>query len=160
MINRVLKFSTLFLLVLFVAWGDDKNEGPDTTAPSVMITTPAEGRVYYRGRDLPLNAVFTDNKALKNCVVTIEYFGKVQSAAASLKGVGSPWTPAKSIEYEQEGYPFTIALEEVKEDVVTIGQMFDQAIEGACLGGNYTLTFVTSDMEGNTSEETVNIVIE
>ncbi|WP_289055501.1 DUF4625 domain-containing protein [Carboxylicivirga marina] len=151
MITKLTKTLALSLLLIgTIACGSD-DEGPDTEGPTVDITTPNETDLYKRGSALPLDAVFSDNRELATCVISISYVES--SPAAQLKGIGTPWTPAENGDKE------TITFTEKKEEKITIPQLFGEDIEGACLGGTYKLTFVMTDATGNSSTKEVNIQI-
>jgi hypothetical protein len=151
MIKKITKTLALsFLLFGVFACGSD-SEGPDKEGPSVDITTPNETETYKRGSALPLNAKFTDNKELSKCTITITYVEN-SSKAAQLKGIGTPWSAT-------EGDPEVITFTEKKEEVVTRDMLFGEPIEAACLGGDYKLTFVMTDAEGNETTKEITIKI-
>ncbi len=149
--TKTLAFGLVLLGMVACGGGSD---GPDTAAPTVMITTPNTVDTYTRGSDLPLVATFKDNRGLKRCVITIEYVGAVPGIAA-LKGVDTPWAPAET---EAE---HVINFYDSKEKDVNVAQLFDMPIEAACTGGVYRLTFTISDNAEtpNVATETLDIKI-
>jgi len=154
MIKNITKALALSLLFVgMVACGSD-SEGPDTEGPSVVITTPNTTDTYTKGSNLPLVATFKDNRGLKDCQITIEYVGAIPGSTV-LKGIGTPWAPAET------GAIHKITFNEEKSKDINEPQLFDQAIEAACLSGIYKLTFVITDAaeEPNQTTETIDIKI-
>ncbi len=149
MIKNLTKTLALAVIVFSAFACGGGSDGPDKEAPSMDIKVPAVNQTFGKGGDLPLDAVFTDNRSLKSFTASLEF--KSLKGAAQLKGISDPWVPA----------PITISLNGNKTDNKVLANIFAEKIEGACQGGNYTLTFVVEDEAGNKSEATtVDIIIE
>lgn len=156
--NKIIKLLPIALMALVIISGCKKKEedpGPDTTKPTVEFSKPsADGSTSYtRGTGMDLDAVFRDDRALKNCTITIRYNDPVP-AKAELKGIGTPWTPA------EEGTEFIITFNSETEKRVQEAMLFDQDIEASCLTGSYTLKFVILDKSDNKSEKLVDVTID
>ncbi|TRX62248.1 DUF4625 domain-containing protein [Carboxylicivirga sp. M1479] len=146
--------SILCLMFVTLACGSD-DEAPDTEGPTVEISKPQVMQQFARASgavDVPLTAVFKDNRALKACVITIEYVGPAVGKA-HMKGLTDPWAPA----YNNDKHE--ISLNGKKSQDVNEDQLFEQPVEAACLAGIYRLTFkMTDDSEsGNETTETLDI---
>ncbi|MBK3518714.1 hypothetical protein [Carboxylicivirga marina] len=155
MITKLTKTLALSLLLIgAIACGSD-DEGPDTEGPTVVITTPVANQQFNKASgymDLPLVAIFKDNKGLGKCDITIEYIEATPGKAA-LKGIGSPWTPAEN------GETHTINFNEERSKDVNEPQLFGVPIEAACTGGIYRLTLTMYDNAEvpNVSVETIDV---
>nr|WP_319399743.1 DUF4625 domain-containing protein [uncultured Carboxylicivirga sp.] len=129
-------------LLLLEACG--KEDIADTTAPEAFITAPVANTKYYRGNTLYLNAVFTDDTALKECAV---YLTPQQSKNA--KGWDSPWKPDDHI------FPLS-----GKEDKLENKYLFEPTIPLNIMSGEYKLVIVTSDQSLNYSQTEIPIYIQ
>ncbi|WP_439185522.1 DUF4625 domain-containing protein [Carboxylicivirga taeanensis] len=148
MIKNITNCLILCCLLVGTACGGG-SDGPDKTKPEADIKVPSANQTFVKGANLPLDAVFTDNKALKNCVVTLVYNPDVTSA--QLKGLSDPWEPA----------PATIPLNGKQTDEQKLDNIFAEPVESSCLSGDYTLTFIVEDAAGNKSDAImVDIVIQ
>lgn len=149
-------FKSLFVVILVsllslnVGCKKSKDEGPDTEKPTVTFVSPVASGSYNRGANLPLDATFKDNKALKKCTVSLDYNGTIPGTSnlKSATGIEDPWTPADDV----------ITFTGLKEETIT-KNLFGQAIEGACAPGSYTLTYVIEDEAGNSNTVEVDITI-
>jgi hypothetical protein len=133
--NKVIQISILLLAVILFNCGTKSEEGPDTTKPIVTVEEPVDNQQYAAGSALKLTATFTDNKELKECVVTLTFEGDA-TQSIELKGttgVDDPWTPE----------PETIALTG-KSMTVTGQALFESSIP-ASKTGKYTLTLEVKD---------------
>ncbi len=144
MIKQLKPFALALILFSAISCGsDDPNP-----IPGVDIKTPQDNQEFKRGGDLPLDAIFTDDKALKSCTVTLSF--KSPKSASALKGISDPWQPEPAI----------IKLNGTTRDEKKLENIFTTGIEAACESGNYALTFIVEDHDGNKSEpKIVNIVI-
>jgi hypothetical protein len=125
-----MKKFNLFLIVAIIAslsisCGDDKKDDVDATKPGVTIQTPSENDEYAIGETILLTATFTDNKELKNCMVSISL---VQG-----NGDGTPWAPSS----------MTIPLSGTSQSVDNI-TLFGGPIP-ICQAGTYKIKFEVSD---------------
>jgi len=141
----MMKELTKVLAIAFIAISTiscgSSDDGPDQTKPTVDVKTPTADQAFNRGENLPLNALFKDNNALKNCIVSLSYNEATPAGSATLKGISLPWTPNDA----------TIELsgKSVTKDLTNI---FATPIEGTCKSGSYTLTFIVEDQAGNKSD--------
>jgi len=153
--KKIINVLTVGILLLTFASSCKKNDDPkpDVEAPTIEFAKPSldGSTAYSRGFSMDFSATFRDNKALKQCVVTISYNPEVTTSM--LKGIGSPWTPVQTEEQ------FSIEFDGEKEKVVSVN-LFDDDIEIACLSGSYTLTFAVEDESENKFTTTVDITIE
>ncbi|WP_430811169.1 MULTISPECIES: DUF4625 domain-containing protein [unclassified Carboxylicivirga] len=156
------RFLSVLLVVLTMAacggGSDDKKEGPDTTAPTVSITSPTAGQAFEKSNgqtNVPFVAAFSDNKGLGKCTITIEYLDALPGSA-QLKGFATPWKPAEEPKMEH-----TLQFNGEKTKEVNEAQLFGIPIEAACLSGNYRLTIVFNDNAEvpNEAIETIDIQI-
>lgn len=128
-------------LMVVTAMSCSKDE--DRTSPVADITTPANGAHFYRGENIFLNAIFTDDESgLKECSI-----GLVSLKA--LKGWDDPWMP------EVE----TIALSGLEKEV-SDHIIFNAAIPMDIMSGSYVLNFKVVDAEGNLSQYSKEIYVE
>lgn len=153
--KKIINVLTVGILLITLSNSCKKSEDPkpDEEAPTIEFTKPSmDGSTEYsRGLPMDFSATFRDNKALKECVVTISY--NYETTSSVLKGIGSPWAPAEL------GEQFTIEFDGETEKTVATN-LFDDDIEISCLSGSYTLTFVVEDKSGNLFTTTVDVSIE
>lgn len=132
------RFNLLLFIVLIALFstscGDKTKDEVDATKPEANIQTPSENDEFAIGETIYLTATFTDNKGLKNCVVSISL---VQG-----NDDGNPWAPT----------PMTIPLSGTSQSVDNI-TLFGGAIP-AVQTGTYKIKFEVSD-----NAETPNVTI-
>ncbi len=123
------KFNLFLTVVLFasltISCGDDDKNDVDATKPGATIQTPSENDEYAVGETIYLTATFTDNKELKNCVVSLSL---VQG-----NGDGTPWAPSATI----------ISLLGTSQSVDN-ETLFNGPIP-VCQAGTYKIKFEVSD---------------
>ncbi|MBK3516483.1 DUF4625 domain-containing protein [Carboxylicivirga marina] len=148
MYKIISKLSVLMLLaIVIVACGKEER---DSEAPTMEIMKPLEGDTFTFGQPVLFTGQFFDNETLKDCEIVLTYNGAEKSAV--LKGLESPW------EAVNRGDAILFTAEELTSAMREDLQLFGEAVP-ICLSGSYTITFITSDLAGNKTEESVDINI-
>lgn len=128
-------------LMLIATLACSKDE--DRTSPIAEIITPANGTQYYRGENIFLNAVFSDDDSgLKECSIDLVRI-------KGLKGWEDPWQP--------EIHTITLSgLEKKVNDHI----IFNASIPFDVMSGFYVMNFKVVDMAGNLSQFSKEIYVE
>ncbi len=119
-----LLFIVIFLTTITFSCGGDSEE-VDTTKPVVSVQTPSEDDEYAVGETILCTASFSDNKGLKNCLVSLSLVSGV--------GDGTPWAPSS----------MTIPLSGTPQNIDNIF-LFGGPIP-VCQVGTYKVKFEVSD---------------
>ncbi len=137
--NNIKSIFLSLMLLTALACSEDE----DRMSPIAEVVTPANGTHYYRGENIFLNAVFSDdNSGLKKCSIDVV-------GLKALKGWDDPWTP------ETEVIDLAGLNKEVKDHII-----FNGAIPLDIMSGNYVLNFRVEDQEGNLAQFSRQIYIE
>ena len=122
--SNLLLLIVVFLATIIISCGDKKEE-LDTTKPTVTVQTPSENDEYAVGETIHFTAIFTDNKELKSCVVSLSLVSGV--------GDGTPWSPSST----------TIPLSGTSQNIDNI-TLFGGPIP-ICQAGTYQIKLEVSD---------------
>ncbi len=130
----------LMAVVLLASCGSD-DEGVDLTKPTADIRLTRESGVYSPGASILIDADFSDDKALKECQVTIV-------SARSLKGWDTDWD-VEADKLKLSGTEYSLSGTRVLEDIPV-----------DIYYGEYQLSFKVLDEANNYSIYTIDIVIQ
>lgn len=131
-------FSSLLLICMAILFPACEEEAvPDTKAPDVLITSPADGTEFSQQEEITFEASVTDESELESVTVSIT----------------PPEGPAQEI-HTADKESFTNGNREVR-----INRTFPLSQGGGLAEGNYTLTVHANDIHGNVKEEKVVIFI-
>lgn len=136
---KYLAIICISLLALSSCGSDD--EAVDLTKPTADISLTRESGIYSPGSSILINADFTDDKALKECQVSI-------TSLRSLKGWDTDWD-VEMYKISLSGKEMTVKGTRVLEDIP-----FD------IYYGDYQLTFKVLDESNNYNIYTIEITIE
>ncbi len=144
LIKLIMKKYNLLLIIAFLATitiscGGNSEEELDTTKPTVTVQTPSENDEFAVGETIHFTALFSDNKELKNCVVSLSLVSGV--------GDGTPWSPSST----------TIPLSGTSQNIDNI-TLFGGPIP-VCQAGTYKIKIEVSDNADvpNITVEDINI---
>ena len=150
------KYLTFIVIIILIAGCKKKSniiaEPPDTTKPTIIITQPTAGQAFVTGNTIAFQATFSDNKELKNYVVTVT---KVTTSGMILKIVPT----VKLFSYTSPP-PGTFGTG-VKQQVITLSDIVipQHTATELVATGKYNVKATCSDTAGNTAEAIVEINI-
>ena len=162
LINQVKKLKTVNILLIFTALtvllcvGCKKKDTtpvviPDTTKPSIAITSPTAGQSFIVGNTISFQASFSDNELLKSYDITIS---KVITGGFILKNVPTPvaWSYSKTTTNFNTG---------VKQQSITLNDIIIPTLinSSPVATGKYNFKVTCIDGSNNTAEMTIEINI-
>ena len=120
-----------------------------STTPELTVTKPAEASEYAANDTEPLllSAVCTDNKELKELTYEVTYLDGGKNILKGTTGINDPWEPGTA-----------------KFDLTGTSKTFtDEILYGTTIPtsktGNYKLTLILTDVDGNSTVEEINFVL-
>ena len=143
-------------LTLFLCFGCKKKDTtpvviPDTTKPSITITSPTAGQSFIVGNTIAFQASFSDNELLKTYDITIN---KVITGGFLLKNVPTPvaWSYSKTATNFNTG---------VKQQSITLNDITIPTLinSSPVATGKYNFKVTCIDGSNNTTETTIEINI-
>ncbi|WP_430814443.1 DUF4625 domain-containing protein [Carboxylicivirga sp. RSCT41] len=137
----VTRFLSILLAVVLMSSCGSDDESVDLTKPTADIRLTRESGAYSPGSSILIDADFADNKALKECQVTI-------ASTRSLKGWDTDWD-AEMDKIVLNGTDFSLKGTRVLEDIPV-----------DIYYGEYRLSFKVLDEANNYSIYSIDIVIE
>lgn len=140
--KKLIKYTVILTISLlgFNACGSD-DKGVDLTKPTADISLTRESGFYSPGSSILINADFQDDKALKECQVSI-------ASIRSLKGWDTDWD-AEMYKIPLSGKEMSFNSTRVLEDIPT-----------DIFYGDYRLSFKVLDESNNFNVYTIDITIE
>ncbi|MCG8578270.1 MAG: DUF4625 domain-containing protein [Bacteroidales bacterium] len=139
--KQVTRFLSMLIAVVLLSSCGSDDESVDLIKPTADIRLTRESGFYTPGSSILIDAEFTDDKALKECQVTI-------ASARSLKGWDTDWD-AEMDKILLNGQDFSLNGTRVLEDIPV-----------DIYYGEYQLSFKVLDEANNYSIYTIDIVIE
>ena len=152
-LNNLLVFT---YLTIFLCVGCKKKDTtpvvvPDTTKPTITITSPTAGQSFIVGNTIVFQASFSDNELLKTYDIAIS---KVITVGFILKNVPTPvaWTYTKSA----TNFNIGVKQQSITLNDITIPTLINSSPVAT---GKYNLKVTCVDGSNNTAETTLEINI-
>ncbi len=152
-LNNLLIFTFLIILLCIGCKKKDTTPVviPDTTKPTITITSPTAGQSFIVGNTIAFQASFTDNELLRAYDITIS---KVITGGFILKNVPTPvaWSYAKSTTNFNTG---------VKQQSITLNDITIPTLinSSPVATGKYNFKVTCTDGSNNTAETILEINI-
>jgi hypothetical protein len=152
-LNNLLVFIFLTLILCFGCKKKDTTPVvvPDTTKPSITITSPTAGQSFIVGNTIAFQASFSDNELLKNYDITIS---KVITGGFTLKNVPTPvaWSYSKT----STSFAAGVKQQSITLNDITIPTLINSSPVAT---GKYNFKVTCTDGSNNTSETILEINI-
>ncbi len=146
---EILKYTIIIVFALiFISCGDDENK-IDKTQPRIHLNSPISGARVNTGGILKVKTLISDDKALANYVVEINYRG-----AKSSKNIEEFYFSSFT-DSDAYGKP----LPELAKGEKSFNLSFDIAVEDNVCEGDYNFILTVIDQSGNSTEEMVQFKI-
>lgn len=152
-LNNLLVYTSLVLLLSVGCKKKDTTPVviPDTTKPSITITSPTAGQSYTVGNTIAFQASFSDNELLKTYEITIS---KVITGGLIIKNVPTPvaWSYTKSATAFNTG----VKLQSITLSDIAIPTLINTSPVAT---GKYNFKVTCVDGSNNSSETILEINI-